>query len=150
MIILFRLYRTTNITTLNFTQVASGIYVMIIWHILNIGHGHIQRLNALGNITVTQLEYNYVTGQMVGLGPSLLWRHNGLDGVSNHQLHDFLLNGLFRRRPKKTSKLRVTGFLWGINGDRWINSINGQWRGKCFHLITSSCNCLSSVYIWPH
>ena len=36
-------------------------------------------------------------------------RHNGRDGVSNHQPHDCLLNGLFRRRSKKTSKLRVTG-----------------------------------------
>ena len=40
---------------------------------------------------------------------SLQWRHNERDGVSNHQLHDCLLNRLFRRRSKKTSKLRVTG-----------------------------------------
>ena len=40
---------------------------------------------------------------------SLQWRHNGRDGVSNHQPHDCLLNRLFRRRSKKTSKLRVTG-----------------------------------------
>ena len=39
----------------------------------------------------------------------LLWRHNGRGSVSNHQPHDCLLNGLFRRRSKKTSKLRVTG-----------------------------------------
>ena len=39
---------------------------------------------------------------------SLLWRHNGPDGVSNHQHRDCLLNRLFRRRSKKTSKLRVT------------------------------------------
>ena len=26
-----------------------------------------------------------------------------------------------------------------FNRDRWIPCINGQWRGKCFHLITSSC-----------
>ena len=39
----------------------------------------------------------------------LQWRHNGLDSVPNHQLHDCLLNRLFRRRSKKTSKLRVTG-----------------------------------------
>ena len=38
----------------------------------------------------------------------LLWRHNGHDGVSNYQPHDCLLNRLFRRRSKKTSKLRVT------------------------------------------
>ena len=37
------------------------------------------------------------------------WHHNGCDGVSNHQRHHCLLNRLFRRRSKKTSKPRVTG-----------------------------------------
>ena len=37
------------------------------------------------------------------------WRHNGGDGVSNHQRLDYLLNRLSRRRSKRTSKLRVTG-----------------------------------------
>ena len=46
-------------------------------------------------------------------GKSLQWRHNGRDGVSNHQPHDCLLNRLFRRRSKKTSKLRVTGLCAG-------------------------------------
>ena len=45
---------------------------------------------------------------------SLQWRHNGRDSVSNHQPHDCLLNGLFRRRSKKTWKLRVTG-LCAVN-----------------------------------
>ena len=40
---------------------------------------------------------------------TLQWRHNGLDGVSNHQRHDCLLNRLFGRRSTKTSKLPVTG-----------------------------------------
>ena len=42
---------------------------------------------------------------------SLLWHHDGRDGVSNQQPHDRLLklNCLFRRRSKYTSKLRVTG-----------------------------------------
>ena len=40
---------------------------------------------------------------------SLKWRHNGRDGVSNHQPHDCLLNRLFKCRSKKTSKLRITG-----------------------------------------
>ena len=40
---------------------------------------------------------------------SLLWRHNEHDSVSNHQHYDCLLNRLFRRRPKETSKARVTG-----------------------------------------
>ena len=44
---------------------------------------------------------------------SLEWRHNGRDSVSNHQPHDCLLNHLFRRRSKKTWKLRVTGLCEG-------------------------------------
>ena len=44
---------------------------------------------------------------------TLEWRHNGRDSVSNHQPHDCLLNRLFRRRPKKTSKLHVTGLCAG-------------------------------------
>ena len=44
---------------------------------------------------------------------ALRWRHSGRDSVSNHQPHDCLLNRLFRRRSKKTSKLRVTGLCVG-------------------------------------
>ena len=44
---------------------------------------------------------------------TLRWRHNGRDSVSNHQPYDCLLNRLFRRRWKKTSKLRVTGLCVG-------------------------------------
>ena len=36
-----------------------------------------------------------------------------LDGVSNHQPYDCLLNHLFRRRSKEASKLRVTGLCEG-------------------------------------
>ena len=43
----------------------------------------------------------------------LQWRHNGRDIVSNHQPYDCLPNRLFRRRSKKTSKLRVTGLCVG-------------------------------------
>ena len=35
----------------------------------------------------------------------LQWRHNGHDGVSNHQPYDCLLKRLFRRRSKKASTL---------------------------------------------
>ena len=43
----------------------------------------------------------------------LRWRLNGRDSVSNHQPHDCLLYVLFRRRSKKTWKLRVTGLCAG-------------------------------------
>ena len=51
---------------------------------------------------------------------SLRWRHNDHAGVSNHQPHGCLLNRLFRRKSKKTSKLRVTGLCAG----------NSPWTGE--------------------
>ena len=72
---------------------------------------------------------------------SLQWRHNGHDSVSNHQPHDCLLNRLFRRRSKKTSKFRVTGLCAGNPlGTGEFPAKNGQLRGKCFHLMTSWCD----------
>ena len=44
---------------------------------------------------------------------SLRWRHNDHAGVSNHKPHGCLLYRLFRRKSKKTSKLRVTGLCMG-------------------------------------
>ena len=56
-------------------------------------------------------------------GQSLQWRQNENDGVSNHQLPDCLLNRLYRRRSKKTSKLRVTGLSTVRGIHRWpVNS----------------------------
>ena len=51
----------------------------------------------------------------------LLWRHNEHDSVSNHQPRGCLLNRLFRRRSKKSSKLRVTGHCVG-NSPGPVNS----------------------------
>ena len=55
----------------------------------------------------------------------LRWRHNDHDGVSNHQPHGCLLNRLFRRRSKKTSKLRVTGLCVG----NWPGPVNSPHKG---------------------
>ena len=52
---------------------------------------------------------------------TLLWRHNEHDSVSNHQPRGCLLDRLFRRRSKKTSKLRVTGLCVG-NSPGPVNS----------------------------
>ena len=60
------------------------------------------------------LWWEHVSGKHYGFKISFIlivtlqWRHNERDGVSDHQTHDSLLNRLFRRRSKKTSKLRVT------------------------------------------
>ena len=60
--------------------------------------------NVYINLHALILDYRILT---------LQWRHNGRDGVSNHQGPDCLLNCLFRRRSKKTSKLCVTGLCEG-------------------------------------
>ena len=52
---------------------------------------------------------------------SLRWRHNELDGVSDHQPHECLLNRLFWCRSKKTAKLCVTGLCAG-NSPGSVNS----------------------------
>ena len=67
----------------------------------------------------------------------LHWRHNDHDGVSNHQPHGCLLNRLFRRRSKKTSKLRVTGLCAGNSPDRWIPR-------------TKACNAENVSIWWRH
>ena len=59
-------------------------------------------LREAGNFTI---KFKYIW--------SLRLSYNGRDSVSNHQPHDCLLNRLFRRRSKKTSKLRVTGLCAG-------------------------------------
>ena len=41
------------------------------------------------------------------------WRHNERDSVSNRRCLDCLLNHFFRRRSKKTPKLRMTGLCEG-------------------------------------
>ena len=60
---------------------------------------------------------------------TLWWRHNDHDSVSNHQPHECLFNRLFRRRSKKTSKLRVTGLCVG-NSQRasYAKKVSIWWR----------------------
>ena len=76
----------------------------------------------------------------------LWWRHNGPDGVWNHQPHDCLLNRLFGRRSKKTSNSASLAFVRGIHR----GSVNSQHKcpvtRKCFHFTTSSC--IDIDYFW--
>ena len=67
------------------------------------------------------------------------WRHNGHDGVSNHQPRLYLLNGVFRRRSKKISKIRVTGLCAENSPETGeFPAQMASYAKKCFHLMTSS------------
>ena len=75
----------------------------------------------LSNFVIArQLQHDIACGVAIAMtehkpwfNPPLQWRHSERVGVSNHQSRDCLLNRLFRRRSKKTSKLRVTGLCAG-------------------------------------
>ena len=78
----------------------------------------------------------------------LQWHHNG--HVSNHQPHDCLLNRLFRRISKKTSKLRVTGLCAGNSPETGefpaqmasnAENVSIWWR----HHSTQKCRMLKIV-----
>ena len=62
--------------------------------------------------TVEACSYVYTVANCIVFGSQYRY-HNEYDGVSNHQPRDCLLSGLFRRRSKKASKLRVTGLCAG-------------------------------------
>ena len=91
------------------------------------------------------------------------WRHHGGDGVSNHQPPDCLLNRLFRRRSKKTSKLRVTGLCAGNSpvtdefpSQRTSNAENVSiwWRHHVPFVIIYACIWVQTyhddVIKWKH
>ena len=86
----------------------------------------------------------YHVGRKLGLAInehdfSLQWRHNEHDGVSNHQPYYCLLN-FIQTQIKENTKGPRHWPLWGeFTGDQWIPRTNGQLRGICFHLMTSSC-----------
>ena len=72
--------------------------------------------------------------------------HNGRDGDSNHQHHECLLDRLFRRTSKKTSKLRVTGLCAGnspVTGEfpaqnaSNVENVSIWWR----HHVPRGCRC---------
>ena len=82
---------------------------------------------------------------------SLQWRHNGHDG-------DCLLNRLFRRRWKKASKLRVTGFCEGnstVTGEFPAQRASNAekfpiwWRHHvgCDYRGTLSCSAVSATHL---
>ena len=71
--------------------------------------------------TTTSIQENWfenIVGKMSSIFfwpqcATLQWRHNGHNGVSNHQPYHCLLSCLFKPSLKKTSKLRVTGLCVG-------------------------------------
>ena len=104
---------------------------------------HFSYLNQIEAITYSTWVFKIPENdfdQPNGKDISLQWRHNEHDGVLNHQPHECLLNRLFKAQIKENIKAPRHWPLWGeFTGHPWIPRTKGQWRGKCFHLMTSSC-----------
>ena len=97
---------------------------------------------------------------------SLRWRHNDHAGVSNHQPHGCLLNRLFRRKSKKTSKLRVTGLCAGNSPGTgefpaqmasYAENVSIWWRHHVYQSDSTVWGCTTRfkqlivrTTIWPH
>ena len=75
---------------------------------------------------------------------TLHWRHNGHDGVSNHQPHGCLLNCLFRRGSKKTPKLRVTGLCVGKSP----GPVNSPHKGPVTRKMFPFDNVIMELALW--
>ena len=75
---------------------------------------------------VSQLMHNVIVRQL--FRPiTLQWRHNGRDGVTNHQPCDCFFNRLFQTQIKESIKApRLWPLCVEFTGDRWIPRTNGQ------------------------
>ena len=89
-------------------------------------------VHELQSITLHGLQTSCATKQS-----TLQWRHNEDDGVSNHQPHDCLLNGLFKAQIKENIKApRHWPFCRKFTGNRWITrtmannaeNVSIEWR----------------------
>ena len=84
---------------------------------------------------------------------TLLWHHNGCDGVSNYLSHHCLLNRLFRHRSKKTSKLHATGFCAGnsLVTDGFC-MVTGEfpYKGPVTQRMSPSDDVIMMVPDWTH
>ena len=56
---------------------------------------------------------------------TLPWRHNDRGGVSNHQLHDFLLKRFSGSDQRKHQSSASLAFVWGIH--RWLVNSPHKW-----------------------
>ena len=98
------------------------------------------------NVTLSNIDKSHKTSK------TLQWRHNGRDSAWNHQPHEWLLNRLFRRRSKKTSKLYIADLgagnspetgefptqmasnaknvsIWWRHHEQWCNHWKTIWMG---------------------
>ena len=93
---------------------------------------------------------------------SLLDKRYGVDDINHSHYGDVIMTTIASQITSLTVVYSIVysdadqrkhqssaslAFVWGIHRDRWIPRTKGQLRGKCFHLMTSSCSCLLVVNV---
>ena len=91
---------------------SNRLYVSFIVTLANVKELPADKAIALLLYQGSQIGYHSFKHGIIIITP-LQWRYNELDGVSNHRHLHCLLNCWFRRRPKKTLKLRLAGLCAG-------------------------------------
>ena len=84
------------------------------------------------------VECNF-TGNAEDTYPSLQWRlmtTMASQITSPAIVYSTVYSDADQRKHQSSASL---AFVWGTHRDRWIPRTKGQLRGKCFHLMTSSC-----------
>ena len=61
-------------------------------------------------------------------------------------VYSIVYSGIDQRKHQSSASL---AFVLGIHRDRWIPRTKGQLRGKCFHLMTSSCD-VAAMHLGNH
>ena len=125
------------------------------WNVLTVPKGFSIRPGAqfIDSLFIaSQISWKFRFALTYNCQTPLQWRHNGHDDVSNNQPHHCLLDRLFGAQIKENIKApRHWPFCREFTGNRWITHTNGQWRGKCFHMMTSSWTCeLTVAYFLAH
>ena len=85
---------------------------------------------------------------------SITWRHNGRDGVSNHQPHDSLLNRLFKAQIKENIK---SPRHWPLSGEltgefpaqmaSYAENVSIWWRHHDMHQPSVQYNTALDLYV---
>ena len=98
-------YWTPILSEILFVKGCNSICMLLIWSIWQSSHirGSTTVDDGLAMTPSTSISFMTQVSWCLSGGPSLmglslLWRHNGPDGVSNHQLYNCLLSRVFRRR----------------------------------------------------
>ena len=81
---------------------------------------------------------------------SLHWHHN--DTIASQitsltVVYSTVYSDADQRKHQCSASL---AFVWGIHRDRWIPRTKGQLRGKCFRLMTSSCDDVIMNSYFPY